>query len=165
MPATFDIATLEGHIEPFKHLAESIVYDTDSVGTTTSVKEAIMALEADGVIETAVPCAAGVFVGSFVYIDGTGTLQLGLADDISTARLVGVVVADAGSTCSVKQVGPVDGFVGLTPGVKYFLSATSAGDPSATVPTTTGHVVHSVGIALSTTTLYVNTNVQPTIRS
>jgi hypothetical protein len=166
-----DLATLEGHREPFNHLAESVVWDATN---NISVKDIILTLLAsfdsgeNGVVAFDVTCGLGVAEGSFVYMDPFGVAQLGLADDINTARLIGVVVISTdslGTHCNIKQIGPVDAYLGLIPGQRYFLSDTIPGGLTATPPTSPGYVVHSVGIAISATTLYVNTNIQPTIRS
>jgi hypothetical protein len=166
-----DLATLEGHREPFNHYAESIIYDAT---LNISVKDILLSLVSNmgvgelGVVAFDIMCGPGVVEGSFVYIDNFGVAQLGLADNIVTGRLAGVVVIttdSSGTHCNLKQVGPLDAYTGLMPGVKYFLSDTIPGGITLTPPTSSGYVVHSVGIALSPTILYVNTNIQPVIRS
>ena len=57
MAVNKDLATLVGHLAPFSHLAEAIVFDTDSTGATTSVKEAILDLQA-GIGATGFPSVA-----------------------------------------------------------------------------------------------------------
>ena len=72
MAATFDLATLVGHIEPFKHFASSIVYETESSGDTISVKEIIdtliQATGTDGFPSTAsLECDLSLVIGQVVY--------------------------------------------------------------------------------------------------
>ena len=173
MATQFDLATLEGHLEPvFKHRAEAIIFEIDSVGTETSVKEAIDDLAATLVItefpsEADNTCELGLNIGQFVYIDGTGILRAALADDISTAKVIGVVSDTdvSGTPCTIKATGSVDAYTGLTPGVRYFLSETVAGGIQSTVPTTSGHVIKMVGIALDSTTLFIDTTQPLTIRT
>jgi hypothetical protein len=171
--ATFDLATLVGHLEPFKHLAESIIFDTDSTGDTTSVKEAILDLQAvfgatgfPSVAQT--PCDLSLTIGQFVYVDALGILRPAKADDISTAKVIGVITgtdSSFGSPCDVKATGPVTAYVGLVPGDRYFLSQTVLGGIQSTVPTTSGHVIKFVGTALSSTTLFIDTSQPLTIRT
>jgi len=168
MPVNKDLATLVGHLEPFSHLAEAIIFDTDSTGAPVSVKEVILSMIDGGVVVPGIPSNPSIVPGSVVYLDSFGVLQPALADDIATARVVGIVVEDtdsAGSSSGIKQVGPLSAYVGLVPGTRYFLSDTVPGGITDTPPDGTGHVVHSVGIAVDPTTLYINTNIQPTIRS
>lgn len=174
MPAFFDLATLVGHLEPFKHLASAIVYETDSTGSTTSVQEAIFNLEViNGMTNgfpsvAAVICELGLVVGQFVYIDAFGVLQGGLADDISTSKVIGVVWDtddSGGADCEIKATGPVIAYTGLVTGERYFLSETVPGGISSTVPTTPGHVIKFVGTALTSTSLFVDTSQPLTIRT
>ena len=173
MVATKDLATLTGHVTPFLHLAESIIFDTDSVGSTTSVKEVLLDIQA-GLGASGFPsvarhdCNVSLTLGQFVYVDATGTFQAGLADDISTARLVGVVSgidSSFGTPCDVKATGTVTAYTGLVPGQEYFLSETVAGCIQGTAATTSGHVMRSVGRALSSDTLFIDLSKPPVIRS
>lgn len=172
MPATFDLATLVGHLEPLKHTAESIIYSVDSSGTTISVKEAIEDLQADFVmaehpsLATAI-CDIGLVVGQFVYLDGTGEFNAGLSDAIATSDVSGVIVDvdSAGSPCIVKATGGQSGYFGLTPGSVYYLSETVPGGLQATVPTTTGHIIKRVGTAIDSTTLMIDLTQRLIIRS
>lgn len=173
MAATNDLATLVGHIEPFKHLASSIIYDTESSGDTISVKEVIdtllLGLGADGFPSTAtIECDLGLVIGQVVYIDSFGVLQAALADDISTGRVIGVLWDQDdsfGTPCGIKAIGPVAAYTGLSVGTDYFLSDTVPGGLTSTPPTGTGHVVQKIGTAIDSDTLFVNVNTAPTIRS
>ena len=88
--------------------------------------------------------------GDPVYIDSAGDLQPASCNDISTADVVGIV----GSTeNTVILSGQVDGFVGLTPGSRYFL-----GDEVVTtdIPSTQNFVVVKMGVALTATKLLLD---------
>jgi hypothetical protein len=173
MAATFDLATLVGHLEPFRHLAESIIFDTDSTGATTSVKEVILDIQA-GLGAASFPsvartdCDVLLVIGQFVYVDSLGILRAGLADDISTGKVIGVIsgVDDSfGTPCDVKATGPVTAYAGLTKGARYFLSDSVPGGISISPPTGSGRIVKFVGTALSTDTLFINTAQPLTIRT
>ena len=172
MAVNKDLATLVGHLAPFSHLAEAIVFDTDSTGATTSVKEAILDLQA-GIGATGFPavaqtdCDLSLVIGQFVYVDALGILRPALADDIATGKVIGVVSgtdSSFGTPCDIKATGSVTAYVGLTPGERYFLSETAPGGIQTTVPTTSGHVIKFVGTALSTDTLFIDTSQPLTIR-
>jgi hypothetical protein len=81
------------------------------------------------------------------------------ADVVSTAEIVGMVsrVLDA-NTFEVTLEGKVTGLSGLTAGTTYFLSASTAGAITATEPSTLGYVSLPVGVAISTTVIYVRTS-------
>lgn len=59
----------------------------------------------------------------------------------------------AGASATVYFDGRDDKLTGLTAGVQY-LSATTPGRCSTTIPTTTGHLVQRVGLAVAATRLY-----------
>lgn len=173
MAATFDLATLVGHLEPLKHRAESIIFDVDSAGVTTSVKEAIEDLQFD-IVTTEHPSLLeaisdiGVVTGQFVYLNGgTGELTAALADDISTSDVIGVAidVDSAGTPAIIKATGGFSGYFGLTPGSVYYLSETVPGGLQLAVPTTAGHVIKRVGVAADATTLMIDTTQRLIIRS
>ena len=98
------------------------------------------------------------------YIDGAGSFDLAKADATGTSDVVVMAVKDISAAAS-GQV-QTNGFIefttgewdavcgttgGLTPGTTYFLSADTAGHLTATAPTTVGHSVVAVIIAVSTT--------------
>jgi hypothetical protein len=97
--------------------------------------------------------------GDVVYVSAANSVDLGDADNISTAGGVIGVVADAtivttavGNICTH---GLVTGLVGLTAGATYYLSETP-GQPTSTAPSAAGTWVVPIGIATSTTDLLVN---------
>lgn len=172
MGTTLDLATLEGHkVEVLKHRASAIIYSEDSTGDI-SVEEAITNVEADvtaleAAVEPAIAdnaCDPSVNIGDFVYVDAAAVLQPALADDISTSKVLGVIIDD-GPPCVIKATGGYTGFTGLIPGDRYFLSETVPGGIQNTVPTTSGHVIKLVGTALSSTTLFIDTSQPLTIRT
>jgi len=173
MPARLDVATLIGHLEPFKHTAESIIFSVDSSGNSISVKEAIEDLQTDAVttehpslLEAMVDI--GTVTGQFVYFDiGTGELTAALADDVSTSDVIGVVIEidSVGTPAIIKATGGFPGYFGLTPGFSYYLSETVPGGLQITIPTTTGHVIKRVGVAINDTTLMIDTTQRLIIRS
>ena len=81
----------------------------------------------------------------------------GLADAVGTSDIIGIVsrIVDANSFALISE-GIITGLSGLTIGENYFLSATVAGLPTATEPTTVGHVSKPLYIADSATTAIVN---------
>lgn len=164
-----DLATLEGHLEPFNHDASGIVYDfDDSTGNGISVRDIIeQLLLTSGGNSFLVPCSGTLVYGDVVYLNGSGQMEAARADDISTARAIGVAgeVDSAGFSCNVISFGPVSAYTGLSPGAKYFLSPTVAAGITSTIPTTPGHVVQFIGFAIDSNTLFVDTSKSPTIRS
>ena len=112
----------------------------------------------NGVGADAITATAGeaLVAGDFVYITAGGTVMKADATTFAK-RAMGYVIA------AVANVGTATVFFdesnsalsGLTPGTKYFLSAT-AGAVTATAPVTAGQFVQGLGIATSATSLHVN---------
>ena len=106
-------------------------------------------------------CQAGDSVGDTVYITAlgvTGTPDVSKAgiSSVSTLPMVGLITSKpTPTTCFVQTSGIVGGFVGLTVGAAMFASP-SDGALTQTRPTTAGQYVQRVGIATSTTEIYLN---------
>lgn len=93
-----------------------------------------------------------------VYISSADNVSPADAGAIATsAGVIGLAKASAAPAASVNVVssGVMDGFSGLTAGSRYYLSASTPGAISASVPTGTGNVVLLCGIAKSATSLHV----------
>ena len=74
--------------------------------------------------------------------------------DASNGRDVSGFVKAAvsnGAAATVYKEGSLTGLSGLTPGARYFLSATTAGSRTATAPTTPGQLWQPIGKAVSAT--------------
>lgn len=93
----------------------------------------------------------GFSVGNVLKRSGSA-YALAQADSAANAEVMGIVsvVVDANSFRLLSH-GRVTGLSGLTDGVVYFLSDSSAGALTATEPTTTGHVSKPLLVAYSTT--------------
>lgn len=94
-------------------------------------------------------------VGDVLYLNGS-TYAKAKADAANTAEVVGMVsrVIDS-DTFEITLSGEVSGLSGLTVGEVYFLSAATAGAVSSTEPSVVGQVSLPVGVANSTTSMYV----------
>ena len=98
-------------------------------------------------------------VGEVLYLDGA-VYKRAKADAANTAEVVGVVsrivdATPASFTFEMTLSGEVSGLSGLTAGEVYFLSASTAGALTVTEPSVVGQVSLPVGVASSTTSLYV----------
>jgi hypothetical protein len=90
-----------------------------------------------------------------IWNDG-GVLKARYADASAASagkRAVGYVTStiNSGASGTVFFEGRITGLSALTPGAVYFLSGTTPGAPTATAPTTSGHCVQEIGVALSAT--------------
>jgi hypothetical protein len=94
--------------------------------------------------------------GDLIYIDSAG--EAFKADANSEAKeavgfvLAGITAAATGT--AYFGSGLVSGLTGLTPGARYFLSATTPGGISTSTPSGSGDIVQQVGKAVSSTELY-----------
>ena len=91
-------------------------------------------------------CDVSVYIGSFVYIEA-GVANNGLANSITTSRVIGVVEnKPTTTTCDIRIGGLTDEiFIGLNDNNNYFLSSTVAGEASLTVTTGSGNVLVKLG--------------------
>jgi hypothetical protein len=93
--------------------------------------------------------------GDLVNITVSGATVLARVADASLGRpahgFVTVAVADTAYGIAY-GLGIVSGLTGLTVGATYYLS--TAGDVTATPPTTEGHTLQMVGVAISTSTIW-----------
>jgi hypothetical protein len=90
-------------------------------------------------------------LGSAYPTDASGTLGIG------RGIFAGFVMTAAASSAAVSLVsnGLMGGFTGLTPGAQYWLDPLTVGGITATEPTLPGQAATPVGLAASTTQLYV----------
>lgn len=100
---------------------------------------------------------ADVAAKDVVYISSANSVSPALADNSGTSYAIGLATSTVAATGSVgvKTDGIMGGFSGLTAGSRYFLSASSAGAITATVPSGTGNTIVQVGYAKSTTDLQI----------
>ena len=138
-----------------------------NIGTGSDERRSLRYDESNAIggIEILVNCTAAESVSDAVYIYGSEQARRASATDISTAKVIGFVTSKpTNTTCYVLLFGVYAGFGGLTPGAGYFLSE-SAGQIVTWPPTAPATVVNHVGIALTTTKLFVNLSDNYMIRS
>jgi len=140
------LGTLEGHgggkgKEEVPHDSKEIIYKYgDSSGD--SVFDRLLAAEC-----LKLPCEASVVFRDAVYFDFTsGECRKAKADDIDTARVIGLVKKKIDATnCLVQFHGVFENYLVLPPG-RYFLSITTAGGiVPPPRPTGSGQVTVIVG--------------------
>ena len=108
---------------------------------------------------------SSVIIGSPVYNDGAGTVDLAQADAVGTVEVLGFV-KDATIAAAASGAIQTDGIMvattaqwdtvtgdsgGLTAGAVYFLDPDTPGKITKTAPTTVGDFVVRLGKAVSTT--------------
>jgi hypothetical protein len=100
--------------------------------------------------------AENLAAGDLVYVTATGTVAKADASASNASKTaVGFVLTAVtnGNPATVYLEGINDSLSGLTVGSRYFLSGTTAGGITATAPSTAGHVVQLVGVAVSANSL------------
>ena len=101
--------------------------------------------------------------GDYVYINASGNVLKADASAANASKAaVGfvLVAVSNGNPATVYLEGNNDAHTGLTVGAAYFLSATTPGAPTTTIPTTAGHVVQYLGRAVSSTTIAFDPDIQ-----
>jgi len=130
---------------------------------------AVPSISAGVVVQQTNDEAGAIVIGAPVYNDVNDGVKKGKADASGTSSIIGLV-AQASISNGVAGSIQFDGVLtattgqwdaimgtsgGLTKGVRYFLSAATAGLGTSTAPTTTGQYVVLLGIAISTTELHL----------
>lgn len=94
-----------------------------------------------------------------VYISGSDEVSLASgADGTAPSRLMGFAVSSVldTQTLYVQSEGVLDGFTGLTPGSRYYLSPATPGAITATTPVGTGNTVVQAGYSKNATALHIH---------
>ncbi len=98
--------------------------------------------------------AEALTAGDYVYIDGSG--EVARASGASGGNAAVGYVKDsvtAATSVTVYFEGTNDALAGLTPGASYFLSDTTPGGITTSIPTDTGEIVQKIGLAINATSL------------
>ena len=114
--------------------------------------------------------ASAIVIGSPVYSDAAGSVDLAQADASGTVEVLGFV-KDTSISASASGSIQTDGILaattaqwdivtgdtgGLDAGAVYYLDPTTAGNLTVTAPTTTSQYVVRVGKAISTTEMEIS---------
>jgi len=103
------------------------------------------------------PASEALAAGDLVHVwPNAGVSNARKADASATGKRARGYVLSAvasGATATVYFEGRNDQLSGLTPGSDLYLSPTTPGRVTATVPTGTGQVVQPVGVAINATTM------------
>lgn len=113
---------------------------------------------AASVQSTYVAGVGGTAIRDVVYISAADTVLPASAAAAGTAQAIGLGVAAAAAAANVQvqEDGIMPGFSGLTAGARYYLSGTTPGAVTATIPSTSGHTIVQIGYAKSTTVMHIN---------
>ncbi|MCK9371420.1 hypothetical protein M0R04_16010 [Candidatus Dojkabacteria bacterium] len=100
--------------------------------------------------------AGGVSKYDLLYITSAGTVLKAMGDVSTTMRCFGMATADI--TAASSDIVMIEGLItnsgwAWTPGVDLFVSDTTAGAISSSVPSS-GHLQQRVGLAITATTIY-----------
>jgi hypothetical protein len=136
---------------------------TDVAPNQKAVFDAL-ALKADlaGEFELLVNDNAGsLSAGQIVYIKANGHVDLAKADALATCSTKLGIVMETIATTATGKINLIEGkgvaeFTGMTPGVMQFLSATTAGAITITVPSIAPHCIVPLGKAINATKLGFN---------
>lgn len=135
-----------------------IRYNSDLTAFEGYAANAWSAIGGGGTVDKVTQASHGFVsgdIGKALYLNASA-YTFALASAANTAEVVGVIsrIIDS-NNFEITLSGEISGLTGLVAGEVYFLSASSAGVLTTTEPTTVGQVSIPVGIASSTTTLYV----------
>ncbi len=103
------------------------------------------------------PASESLSAGDYVNVwNDSGTVKARKADATTAGKEAnGFVLAafTSGQSAAVYLDGSNTGVTGLTPGARYYLSASAPGQATATAPSGSGNVVQFLGIAVSASSL------------
>lgn len=133
-----------------------IRYNSDLTAFEGYAANAWSAIGGGGTVDKVTQASHAFAVRDVLYINASGVYVKALATAANTAEVVGVVsrVVDA-NNFEITLSGEITGLTGLTAGGVYFLSDATAGLATLTEPTTVGYVSVPIGVASSTTSLYI----------
>lgn len=99
-----------------------------------------------------------LLLNDMVYISAANNVSKALADNTSKSYAIGFAQAAAADTDPVNIVseGVLTGFVGLTPGARYYLHDANAGEITTTIPSGSGKTIVQAGYAKSATALHIH---------
>lgn len=110
------------------------------------------------VIDNAPTFESSVVNGNVVYWDSANNWYAkAIADGSNAQNVVGIADVTFSRVFAFGDISPLIGLTGLTPGVIYYLSSTTAGAITATPPTNSALI--QVGVAKSATELFLNIQV------
>ena len=135
----------------------------DTLDAVVTAKEVVTIASASGVTMNA---------GDVVYINTSGAINLADASATASKYPIGFVRGqDDGTTSSISGGSNIEvqtdgtftisdwtnvlGSSTLSPGTKYYLSSATAGNITATAPTSSNHFIVPIGRAISTTAMYI----------
>lgn len=141
--------------------------DADKIVRTDSTGFLNSTLFPPGIGQPSITVVAGeaLSAGNLVYIGSDGKAYKSDASGANQSKIaVGFVTASyaANANATVYTEGLISGLSGLTPGAKYFISATP-GDITSTAPTTSGYAWQPIGTAINATTLSFRPDVAVTL--
>ena len=130
-------------------------YNSDSGSFEGYANSVWSGIGGGGTTDLITQASHGFVVGDVLYLNGA-VYTKAIATAANTAEVVGMVSrVISASQFELTLSGEVSGLTGLTAGEAYFLSAATAGATTITEPSTIGQVSVPVGVASSTTTMYV----------
>lgn len=136
---------------------------TDEVGETITINAVDVHIIPPQNVDLSMNCTASESVGDAVYVFANGEVRRASNSSITTAKVIGFIITKPTATsCTVRIVGTVNSFAGLTAGSQYFLGVNGA--ITLIPPTIPGSVLVRVGNALDLGSLLVNINNNYTIR-
>lgn len=99
----------------------------------------------------------GVTARDVVYISSADSVSPAVASAAASSQGIGLAVSTVAATnpVQVQENGVMTGFSGLTAGARYYLSGSTPGAITSTVPTGSGHTILQVGYAKSATALHI----------
>lgn len=106
-------------------------------------------------VDKAYTADAAIAARDVVYISSSGRVSPANADTEPLSRAIGLAIASAAASAavSVRCAGILSGFSGLTPGARYFLSASVAGAITSSPSNGSSDALIQVGFAKSATEL------------
>ena len=137
----------------------------------SSAASSIVTLVGDvAVLESVIGLESATFdsttvIGQPLYVSGADNVELADASALSTSNVIGLAYEDVTAAAAGQYLThgiltqnvwtTVTGAINLTPGSKYYLSATT-GLLTTTAPTSVGEVVVEIGTAIDNKSLSVN---------
>lgn len=141
----------------FSSVGGYMVYDTTNKDLYAWTGTEWDKLDSSDSVENTYTAGEAIDTGEVVYISAANEVSLALGDSTSKSHAIGFASQSvlAAASLQVKSDGVATGLSGLTAGSRYYLSASTPGAVTATIPTGSGNTLVQVGYAKSATEMAI----------
>ena len=113
--------------------------------------------DTSNVLLTNVDCLSSVYAGAVLILNGSGVAENAIADSLANSNMIGICeVKPSLNKCDIRVLGTTGVlYSSLDTTKEYYLSDSSAGAITTTIPSASGSVILKIGQPFSSTRMVV----------